>query len=176
MTSSTAVEARQNPLEAWRPRIGEWCLLWGVPGLEGRLTMQVSTRMVRSLGRCAPSKLEVRVAEFVVDEPRELLEEVLCHETAHAAAFELHGPRVRPHGKEWRELMERAGFPARLHIPLPDSMARSVGRKVGALWEHQCRECGATRMAGRPVRRWHCSACHRAGLSGEIEIRRMEIG
>ncbi len=139
------------------------------------MALSVSTRMFRSLGRCAPSKLEVRVANFVVDGPTELLEEVLCHESAHAAAFELHGPQVRPHGREWRELMEKAGFPARLHIPLPDSMARRVGRRSGAVWEHRCRECGATRLARRPVRQWHCLVCHRAGLSSAIEIRRLEI-
>lgn len=168
------VPGAPEPLERWRPRIAEWYQLWGVPGLEHRLRLSVSTRMFRSLGRCAPHKLQIRIAAFLLDGPEELLEEVLCHEAAHAAAGEIHGKRVRPHGREWRSLMEAAGFPARLRLPLPDDLERKLERRPRAAWRHRCRVCDLERVAGRPVRQWRCSKCLAAGRSGRLEIQRVE--
>ena len=161
-----------NVLERWRPRIDDWARQWGVAGLESRLALQVSPRMFRSLGRCAPHKLELRVAAFLLDGPTELLDEVLCHEAAHAAVFELHGSAPKPHGQEWRALMDAAGFPARLRIPVPGELGARRKQEGRATWAHRCPVCHATRLAGRPVRQWRCAVCREAGLSGELEIRR----
>ena len=57
-----------------------WANLWGVPGLENRLTITFSPRLRTSLGRCRLADKTVRLAEFLLDAPREL------HECGHVQA------------------------------------------------------------------------------------------
>jgi len=157
----------------WRQSISEWFDLWGVPQLESRLTIRVSSRLRTSLARCLLDRPEIRIAAFLMEAPRPLLSEVLCHEAAHAAVVELHGRRVPPHGDQWRVLMRRAGFEPRARlpagsIPLPVQTARTR-----ALWEHRCPVCQIRRIAGRPVRRWRCAECCAVGLAGQLLIQRV---
>lgn len=157
--------------------VAGWASLWNLPGLEDRVTVTFSTRFRTSLGRCAPTSGEIRLAAFLQNGADELLTEALCHEVAHAAAHELHGHRLKPHGPEWRALMETAGFEARARIPAallqgvtpPDARQR-------ALWEHRCPVCHATRLARTAVRRWRCASCTEAGLSGQLIVTKLEAG
>ncbi len=70
-----------------------WCTHWGVPELAASSKVEISSRMTRSLGRCYPERKLIRIAQFVAEGPKELFLEVLCHEAAHLAAYELHGTR-----------------------------------------------------------------------------------
>jgi len=152
-----------------------WCALWCVPHLADRLEIRVSSRFRTSLARCRPARREIRIARFVVDGPAELLREVLCHEVAHAAAAELHGLRVRPHGREWKTLMRQAGFEPRVRIARTELDALPVpAQRSRVVWLHRCPVCHAERRAGRPVRAWRCAACRAAGLGGRLEISRCE--
>ena len=87
-----------------------WCGLWGADGLPGEISVEISTRMTRSLGRCYPDRKLIRIARFVLEESAELFQEVLCHEAAHLAAYHLYGRSIRPHGQEWKALMQKAGY------------------------------------------------------------------
>jgi predicted SprT family Zn-dependent metalloprotease len=161
-------------LDDWRRRIRPWAELWGCTGLEQRIGLQVSSRLRTTLGRCAPRRREVRIASFLLDAPDALLDEVLCHESAHVAVYELHGPGPRPHGAEWRTLMRAAGFEARVSLALDDlhGLPESV-RRARAMWEHRCPVCHARSLAGRPVRQWRCAQCRESGLDGRLIITRM---
>jgi hypothetical protein len=88
-----------------------WCHLWGVEELAPEITVEFSSRMTRSLGRCYPDRKLIRIAQFVREDSDALVQEVLCHEAAHIAAHHLYGSSIRPHGPEWRALMQEAGFP-----------------------------------------------------------------
>jgi predicted SprT family Zn-dependent metalloprotease len=153
--------------------LAAWGELWGLPGLENRLDVSISTRMRTSLGRCAPARGQLRIAAFLLDGPEALLHEVLCHEAAHAAAHEIHGPRIRPHGREWRNLMTAAGFEARARFPAArlDALPPAALR-ARVLWEHRCPVCHVQQNAGRPVPQWRCVGCRSAGLGGRLEITR----
>ena len=70
-----------------------------------------------SLGFYLSRSREIRVADFLFDGPVALLQEVVCHEFAHAAVDERYGRRGRPHGREWRSLMRLAGREPRVRIP-----------------------------------------------------------
>jgi predicted SprT family Zn-dependent metalloprotease len=158
----------------WRGMLAPWCARWGVPRLEARLEIELSPRFRTTLARCSPARRVIRVAAFLVEAPRPLLEEVLCHEAAHAAVAELHGRRLRPHGREWRELMRAAGFEPRVRLPPGDLEAlpeRAIPGRV--TWEHRCPVCQRRRSAGRPVRQWRCVACWQAGLDGRLLITRV---
>ena len=94
----------------YRPRLKEWGELWGVREIEPEIKVEISSRMTRSLGRCYADRKLIRIARFVAEESGELFEEVLCHEAAHVAAYHLHGRSIRPHGREWRALVQTAGY------------------------------------------------------------------
>ena len=154
-----------------RSMVERWGRLWGLSDLADSVTVEFSRRLRTSLGRCRPASGLVRLAERLQDGDAGLLEEVLCHELAHVAAFRLHGPRIRPHGPEWKALVSDAGFSPR---------TRLVGEAYGVppvpprfLYEHRCPVCQARRVARRTVRAWRCAECLVAGLSGELTITRI---
>ena len=109
--------------------------------------------------------------------PTSLRVEVLCHELAHVAAYELHGRRCRPHGPEWAALMRAAGFEPCARARLThDVSALVVAPRRGSQYEHRCPVCQAVRFARRPVRQWRCVACLTAGLDGRLLISKWNGG
>jgi len=106
----------QGALEAFRPQVKRWERAWGLPGLSDSVTVEFSRRLRSSFGLCMTKEGRIRLAERLRNGSQDLLEEILCHELAHVAVHRLHGPRARPHGPEWRQLMARAGFVPRARI------------------------------------------------------------
>lgn len=149
--------------------LANWCLLWDVPDLDSRLQIVWSSRFRRSLGRFSAGSSQVRLAAFLLEGHEILVKEVLCHEAAHAAVFELHGRTRAPHGPEWRRLMEVAGYEPRARFP--EHLLPSSTRRLRGLWEHRCPVCHAYRIARTPAGRWRCRACNEAGLPGALTVR-----
>jgi predicted SprT family Zn-dependent metalloprotease len=116
----------------------------------------------------------MRVAAFLLGAPDQLLHEVLCHEAAHAAVYELHGRGPKPHGLEWRKLMVAAGFEPRVRLKVALLAGQPQrGAPARVLWEHRCPVCQVVRLAGRRVPEWRCAACQAAGLAGELVVTRV---
>jgi len=155
-------------LSSW---LNEWAGVWSVPDLADRVHFEISSRMRTSLGRCYPQAGKVRLNAALLDEPEELLREVACHEAAHVAVYLLHGNAVRPHGREWKELMTAAGFAPRVRMS-PTLLSHKFQRAVRqrSVYRHHCPVCGASRLARRPVHRWRCRACRQSGLEGTLAI------
>lgn len=151
-----------------------WGALWGVPTLPRDVVLRTSSRLRASLGSYRADRGELTLASWLLDGPKGLLQEVACHEAAHAAVHSLHGRGVRPHGAEWQRLMQQAGIPARVRVPWS---ALPPGRRVAAarrgLWEHRCPVCQATRFAHTRVSRWRCASCREAGRDGRLVVHRL---
>lgn len=165
---------RNQPKRALASSIDPIAESWGLPDLGERVTLRVSRRLRRSLGSYHSGRAEITLAAWLFDAPSPLLDEVLCHEAAHAAVHFLHGRGARPHGREWRDLMAKAGFEPRVRIPfseLPESHRKRLSRSP--VWEHRCPVCQATRLARTRVTRWRCTSCRAAGRSGELVIERV---
>ena len=113
----TIKESHLQSRSPYLPLLATWATLWSCPGLDQRITISFSTRLRSSLGRCTPARNDLRIAAFLLDAPESLLKEVLCHEAAHIAVYELYGRSAKAHGTEWRELMQLAGFKPRVRIP-----------------------------------------------------------
>ncbi|MGQ0551977.1 MAG: SprT-like domain-containing protein [Planctomycetota bacterium] len=95
--------------EAARTRIGaELQRLATVFSEQRILTIQVraSRRLSASLARACPERAEIAIAQRLL--PSVHLEEIVTHEVAHVLCYWRHG-RKRPHGPEWRALVEQAG-------------------------------------------------------------------
>lgn len=156
------------------PLIRTWAHLWRVAGLETQVTVAFSQRLRRSLGRCAPAAGRVVLHPSLRDAEPSRLDEVLCHEVAHVAAYRLYGRAVRPHGPEWRQLVELAGYHAAVRAPGPARLQRHTPTRQATLsYEHRCPVCHSARLARRPVRRWRCAECVAAGLDGEMLVTRL---
>jgi len=154
-----------------RGALAHWAEAWDLAGFEQRLDVRFSKRFCTSLGRCRPDTGEIRLAEFLLTGPPALLRETLCHEAAHAAVYVRHGRGRKPHGTEWRALMQAAGFEARARLPahLVADVVRPRARRR-RLWQHRCPVCHASRTARRRVPQWRCAACRAMGLEGALLI------
>lgn len=155
-----------------------WAKRWRTPGLARRLVVEYSPRLRQSLARSLPSRCLVRLNP-VLQRPQNaaLLPEVLCHEAAHIAVFELHGPRCRPHGPEWSRLVTMAGFTPTLRLVIDAEPQGEVSPSSPASsYEHRCPVCQMVRFARRPVPGWRCADCVAAGLDGRLLITRRPSG
>ena len=154
--------------------LAQWVRLWGVPSLASQVTVELSSRMTRTLGRCYPTRRLIRLSERLIQAPRPILLEVLCHELAHIAVHELNGGKSSPHGPAWTELMRAAGFEprTRLRYPYTEASFSRKGKQQRYLYVHHCPVCQMERIARRAVKRWRCRVCLEAGLDGKLEIRR----
>ena len=159
--------------EEIRRLIAHWGKLWGLPELASTLSVQYSTRLRRSLGRCRPATGRVTLSAGLREASPERRAQVLCHEVAHVAVHQLYGHAAKAHGPEWRHLVTRAGFipEVRAIAPEPEPSSLSVPSSI-LPYEHRCPVCQSVRYARRPVRRWRCAECLEAGLGGELVISR----
>ncbi|MEI8360441.1 MAG: SprT family zinc-dependent metalloprotease [Deltaproteobacteria bacterium] len=89
---------------------------WARPGLEETITIELSTRLTRAIGRAMPRSRRIRLAATVAEAPDTTIAEILCHEVAHIVAWDLFGASARPHGREWAALMRAAGFEPRIRL------------------------------------------------------------
>ncbi len=166
-----------------RSLVATFAVAWSRPGLEETITIELSPRLVRAIGRAMPRSRRIRLATAVAEAPETTIAEVLCHEVAHIVAWEFFGPSARPHGREWASLMRTAGFEPRIRLDpatrglrMPDPRTSAATRPRPWLYEHRCPVCQASRTSGRVVRRWRCARCVRAGLDGELVVSRRPKG
>ena len=170
-TLSNSMSVSHDPLPIRSHAVDTWRL----PSL-AKTPIVTSSRLRSSLGLFSPRSGEVRLAAFLADASTTLYREVVLHELAHAAVHLKYGPGRRPHGNEWRGFMVAVGLQPRVRLPreeLGGLSLRPVVRRARIRWRHRCPVCQTARVAGRPVRRWRCSSCVSAGLSGELTITRL---
>lgn len=145
---------------ALRRRLRRWLGAWGTPQLAATLRVEFSPRLRRAFGRCYRQDRLIRLAASLRSSQSFLLAEILCHEAAHAAVWELHGASASPHGDEWKALMRMAGFRPRLRVPVVVRAESLPGLRASSsrvLCPACHRSCGVTRAAG-PAR---CDSCAR---------------
>ena len=155
---------------------------WQLPKDALSVSLRLNPRLTRSIARYRRDRriIELGPRFFRLRAHRR---EVLCHELAHAAVDHLHGTRAKPHGSEWRQLVEAAGFRPNARLPGTNAArAEEQHTATGSsrpqsqplyVYEHRCPVCQMTRRAKRPVRQWSCADCVAVGLSGDLEITRV---
>jgi len=158
-----------QPDKALQGQMLQWCELWDCAELSVRVTLRTEGRLRSSIARTSVSKLEIRLHPDLADAPDEFVAEVVCHELAHLACHELHGPDHKPHGPEWQRLVELAGFTPATRARVPGDQQTNE-RSPRLLYVHTCPVCHFSHTARRAMRNWRCPECIEAGLSGELQI------
>ncbi len=123
-----------------RADVDGWCEQWQVESVSRTVRIEISVRMRSCLGRAMGSRRLVRLnAALLVPGGEILLREVLCHELAHIAVYELHGRRARPHGEEWKNLLRAADYAPRVTVhrqtipdPVREMMRKPRRRRITA--------------------------------------------
>lgn len=161
-----------------RELLSLWGERWGVSDLADRALCRFSSRMKRSLGRCYTSTGVISLNSALLQEGNGAVAvEVLCHEAAHLAATILGGRRVKPHGSEWRHLMEAAGYRARVRFPAGEVRGLATrGSAPKYEYLHCCRDCAATFKTYATNRRWRCRSCFTSGREGKLAVKRFVRG
>lgn len=161
MTTLTEVDRRY--LETWAG-------LWDVPDLPDKVTIDFNPRLRTSLGRCSPQSRSIALHPALRDGDPDLRAQVLCHEFAHLAVWELHGPQAAPHGTEWRRLVEVAGYDPSVRLDGRGEVPESRAEPPEHRYRHTCPVCHFSRTARRPVANWRCPECRAAGMEGRLRI------
>lgn len=150
--------------------LDQLCRAWAVDDLHDVVEIRYSDRLTHNFGHCVPAHARVTLARRLL-QFRDVLEEVLVHEVAHFEAWRRDPAHAPHHGEPWKSLMRAAGFePRRSLPPLPGDPPS----RVPGYYLHHCPVCSAQRVARRPVQRWRCVACHRAGRDGLLRITRLD--
>lgn len=92
------------------------------------------------------SALVVRLNQSLLESHSDIfIKEVIPHEISHLAAYSHYGTHIRPHGKEWQNLMENCfRLPANIYHNFPVSSARQHARP----YAYQC-ACGTHYFTAR---------------------------
>jgi SprT protein len=67
-------------------------------------------------------------ATLLREHPREMIEETVPHEVAHVVAYRLFGRRIKPHGREWQDVMRAFGKDPSVSHCMPAEPTRRLRR------------------------------------------------
>lgn len=150
--------------------LAKWAGCWRTPGLAGLLSISFSNRLRKSAGRVRPKAGIVTLHAKLITAPRSVVLEVLCHEAAHVAAYLLHGSRVKPHGSQWRALVQAAGYQPSTSLRSrwlpPPAPAPSSSRRH----HYRCPVCQADYFVRRRNSHLHCTPCLRVRATAPLHL------
>jgi predicted SprT family Zn-dependent metalloprotease len=152
-----------------------WSHRWSLPSLSRDVSICINSRLRTSIARFRRDRNCIEVGPGFLSGGR-IRREVLAHEFAHAAVAALYGRTARIHGEEWRSLMRAIGISPRHRITSHAGQLRSRIASSNARYEHRCPVCQMTRISTRRVPGWRCRECVEAGLTGKLEVRRLDHG
>jgi predicted SprT family Zn-dependent metalloprotease len=143
--------------------------IWGVPNQLSQINFEWNPKLRVTLGIAYPKRNLVRL-NIILQQPElaHLLEEVVCHEVAHIAAYHLHGPKIKIHGPEWRDLIIKAGFQPR--TTLSSDFIQQPLAPSSHQYAHTCLVCQSSRLSAKPQPKWRCAECQEAGLDGVLRM------
>ena len=75
---------------------------------------------------------------------------------------------IRPHGREWKRLMEAVGYAPRTRLAVPaglQPMPKRRKRRSFMLYFHRCQVCQLIRVTRGPIERGGCRACGHSVLA-----------
>ena len=140
-------------LEALERRVAELLTIWRVPP-GAPVAVSWNARLRTTAGRAFMEEGRIELNPSLLEAEPQEIPAVVVHEAAHVAVYRMFGPRVAPHGRQWRALMRLAGLPPEVTHDLP--VRRST--RNSSRWQYLriCDACGDRRL-GRSVRYGPCA-------------------
>ncbi len=124
-----------------RSMVKKWARLWRVPSL-AQVEITTNLHLRTCLGRCFPKLNRIELNPSLLGKKRARLNEVLCHEAAHIAAYALAPGQSRAHSPQWAVLMTAAGFTPETTIPARKCISpRRLDEIRDRVFEHYCPVC-----------------------------------
>lgn len=145
------------------PALSKWAKVWHVPSLSHRVSIAYSPRLRKSIGRARPHTGKIVLSTRCAGLPRALLFEIVCHEAAHIAVHVLHGTHAKPHGPEWRKLVQVAGYRPCTTLRNRGLAGNSAVANLSRRHHYRCPVCQEDYYTRRRNSRLVCTACHHAG-------------
>ena len=146
--------------------------VWDHPQTAG-LKIRFNTRLKATLARWVASGDVIELNPSAANRSAKERREIICHEAAHRAVHNLYGRSARPHGPEWRALVEAAGFEARTTLFRCGELRRRASSAL--VYRHVCPVCHFSKRAKRRIARWRCPECHAIGLEGKLHVERIMV-
>ena len=150
-----------------------WVRLWCVPSLLQKIFFRRNPLLRTTIARWIEKErcLELGTQFFRLTKRQD---EILCHELAHAAALQIYGKSISPHGPEWHALIKAAGYSPSSVLKTTSRPTTPLKKKNCCRYEHRCPVCHAVRYARKRMRRWRCAECNQLDLPGLLIISRLE--
>jgi predicted SprT family Zn-dependent metalloprotease len=154
-------------------RASGWLRQWRVPTLLQKISLRRNDLLRATIARWRQKTkcIELGPQFFRLTKRQDA---ILCHELAHAAAIQIYGNGVAPHGPEWHALVKAAGFSPSPSIKASKARSAGVHKTASISYEHRCPVCHAVRYAKRQIRQWRCGECSQHGLAGLLTVTKME--
>lgn len=152
-----------------------WSRRWSLPSLSRDVSISINSRLRSSIARFRRDRNCIEVGPRFLTGGR-IRREALAHEFAHAAVAARFGRTARIHGEEWGAFMRAIGISPRHQIL---SRAGQLNPRIApgnTRYEHRCPVCQMIRISTRRVPGWRCRRCVEAGLTGKLDITRLDHG
>jgi len=168
-TNRLSLDLLSNDL---KERASGWIRQWRVPALLQQISLRRNDSLRTTIARWRENEkcLELGPRFFRM---RRRQDEIICHELAHAAALQIYGKGVSPHGAEWQALIAAVGYPPSPVFKTSKSISQAPHRNENSWHEHRCPVCHSVRFAKKKMPRWRCTECTEHGLSGLLEISKL---
>ncbi len=144
--------------------------LWKHPST-AKLSVKVDPRLTSTVARYVAADNVIELSPAAAKQGALLKREILCHEAAHFVVWDRHGRAAKPHGSEWRALVQKAGFEPKATLVRCGERRRQGARIV--MFRHVCPVCQFSKRAKRRVPAWRCPECRSVGLDGALRIERV---
>ncbi len=102
----------------YRPLLRRWFCVWGLSHTADHVKVEWSADLGRKFGICHQAERRIVLAVSLKGSQKGLFREILCHEAAHIAIYELYDDVARHHGKEWKALIRQVNFVPRAVVPI----------------------------------------------------------
>ena len=97
-----------------------------------------------SAGQAWIEKHQLRFNKVLLHENREhFIKQTIAHEVAHLLAYELFGPKIRAHGREWQGIMTKV-----FRLPADRCHSYDTGKSSRKQWLYQCHCKGKATLLG----------------------------
>ena len=106
-------------------------IAWGVEELKQTIEIRWNQRLRTTIGRANLLLMVLELNPTLLARNPEGVPHVLIHEAAHLVARYKYGPRIAPHGSQWKSLMLAAGESPRATHSFDTTGLRNRRRRAG---------------------------------------------